>query len=65
MLASEIEALPDLSGYLKLASAPVWMRLDLPLYDVPAWTPPFVHRAIGRASTRPHQRSMADLLRVA
>jgi hypothetical protein len=28
-MASEIEQLPDLSGYLKLASQPHWKRVNL------------------------------------
>jgi hypothetical protein len=28
-MASEIEQLPDLAGYLKLASRPEWMRVVL------------------------------------
>jgi type IV secretory pathway TraG/TraD family ATPase VirD4 len=31
VLASEVEQLPDLQGYLKLASSPVWLRVALPL----------------------------------
>ena len=34
VIASEIEALPDRAGYLKLASEPVWMKVEFPLYDV-------------------------------
>jgi len=29
LMASEIEQLPDLTGYLKLASAPYWRRVEL------------------------------------
>ena len=32
VLASEIEQLPDLAGYLKLASSPAWLRVNLPSY---------------------------------
>ncbi len=31
VLPSEIEQLPDLSGYLKLASSPSWQRVQIPL----------------------------------
>ena len=31
VLASELEQLPDLSGYLKTASSRGWMRIDLPV----------------------------------
>ena len=31
VLPSEIEQLPDLSGYLKLASSPAWQRVQIPL----------------------------------
>jgi len=45
VMASEIERLPDLAGYLKLASVPDWMRVNLkpvtyPLVDVDAVTAP-------------------------
>jgi len=45
VMASEIERLPDLAGYLKLASVPDWMRVNLvpvtyPLVDVTAATAP-------------------------
>jgi hypothetical protein len=30
VMASEIEQLPDLSGYLKLASSPQWQRVNVP-----------------------------------
>ncbi len=30
VLSSEIEQLPDLTGYLKLVSAPAWMKVSLP-----------------------------------
>jgi type IV secretory pathway TraG/TraD family ATPase VirD4 len=38
LLAAEIERLPDLAGYLKLASAPDWSRVELRRHDaaVPA-----------------------------
>jgi hypothetical protein len=32
VLVSQIEQLPDLEGYLKLASAPVWRRVKLPAH---------------------------------
>lgn len=32
VMASEIEQLPDLAGYLKLASRPQWMQVALPLF---------------------------------
>jgi type IV secretory pathway TraG/TraD family ATPase VirD4 len=31
VLPSEIEQLPDLAGYLKLASSPSWARVQIPL----------------------------------
>ena len=34
VMASEIEALPDRSGYLKFASVPAWMKVEFPIYDV-------------------------------
>ena len=34
VMASEIEALPDRAGYLKLASEPVWLKVEFPVYDV-------------------------------
>jgi hypothetical protein len=45
VMASEIERLPDLSGFLKLASVPDWMRVNLepvthPVVDVSAITAP-------------------------
>ena len=30
-MGSQIEQLPDLAGYLKLASNPAWLRVSLPL----------------------------------
>ena len=41
-MASEIEALPDRAGYLKLASEPVWMKVEFPVYDLPTGAKPFV-----------------------
>ena len=45
VMASEIERLPDLAGFLKLASVPDWMRVNLvpvtyPLVDIAAATAP-------------------------
>ena len=34
LTASEIEALPDRTGYLKFASVPAWMKVEFPIYDV-------------------------------
>jgi len=34
VMASEIEVLPDRAGYLKLASEPVWMKVEFPVYDL-------------------------------
>ena len=34
VMASEIEALPDRAGYLKLASVPAWTKVEFPVYDV-------------------------------
>jgi hypothetical protein len=31
VLASELEQLPDLQGFLKIASTPAWTRVTLPL----------------------------------
>jgi len=31
VLPSEIEQLPDMAGYLKLASSPSWRRVQIPL----------------------------------
>ena len=42
VMASEIEALPDRAGYLKLASEPVWMKVEFPVYDLPTGAKPFV-----------------------
>ena len=42
VMASEIEQLPDLTGYLKFASQPAWMRVSFPVYQLPAVAPPFV-----------------------
>jgi type IV secretion system coupling TraD/TrwB family protein len=42
VMASEIEALPDRAGYLKLASEPVWMKVEFPIYDLPTSAKPFV-----------------------
>jgi hypothetical protein len=45
VMASEIERLPDLAGFLKLASNPDWMRVNLlpvtyPVVDIGAVTAP-------------------------
>jgi hypothetical protein len=45
VMASEIERLPDLAGFLKLASVPDWMRVNLvpllhPTVDISAVTAP-------------------------
>jgi type IV secretory pathway TraG/TraD family ATPase VirD4 len=42
VMASEIEQLPDLTGYLKFASQPAWMRVSFPVYQLPAVAVPFV-----------------------
>ncbi|MDP9014742.1 MAG: type IV secretion system DNA-binding domain-containing protein [Pseudomonadota bacterium] len=42
VLASEIEQLPDRTGFLKLASQPAWMKVQFPYYDVPKVAEPFV-----------------------
>ena len=39
---SEIEALPDRAGYLKLASVPAWMKVEFPVYDMRAAQKAFV-----------------------
>ena len=36
VLPSEIEQLPDLQGYLKLASHPAWMKVQFPVYGSPS-----------------------------
>jgi type IV secretory pathway TraG/TraD family ATPase VirD4 len=36
VMPSEIEQLADLTGYLKLASSPTWLKLAFPLFDRPA-----------------------------
>jgi type IV secretory pathway TraG/TraD family ATPase VirD4 len=42
VMASEIEALPDRAGYLKLASEPVWLKVEFPVYDLATGAKPFV-----------------------
>ena len=56
VMGSEIEQLPDLAGYLKLASSPAWLRVRLP----PAAQP---RRALHFAS-RPAGSNVTDLSRV-
>jgi type IV secretory pathway TraG/TraD family ATPase VirD4 len=55
VMGSEIEQLPDLSGYLKLASSPGWQRVRLraPVQQLPAEPPPRTARILTllRAST--------------
>ena len=41
VMASEIEQLPDRTGYLKFASQPAWMRVDFPYYEIPKIAEPF------------------------
>ena len=41
-MASEIEALPDRTGYLKFASVPAWMKVEFPVYDLKVVQKPFV-----------------------
>jgi len=67
VMASEIERLPDLAGFLKLASGPDWMRVDLipttyPIADVAAVTAPVQtssssHPAQPDAVSEPPRRS--------
>jgi type IV secretory pathway TraG/TraD family ATPase VirD4 len=42
VMASEIEQLPDLTGYLKTASSPSWMKLSFSRADEPAIAQAFV-----------------------
>jgi type IV secretory pathway TraG/TraD family ATPase VirD4 len=42
VLPSEIEQLPDRSGFLKIPSQPAWMRVSFPVYDIPKVAEPFV-----------------------
>jgi hypothetical protein len=35
VLASEIEQLPDRTGYLKFASQPTWMKVEFPVVELP------------------------------
>ena len=44
VMASEIEALPDRTGYLKLASVSAWMKVEFPVYDVTILKQAFVAR---------------------
>ena len=42
VMAAEIEQLPDLTGFLKFASQPGWMRVAFPVYQLPNVAVPFV-----------------------
>jgi type IV secretory pathway TraG/TraD family ATPase VirD4 len=42
VLASEIEQLPDRTGYLKFASQPSWMKVGFPVVELPRVAKPFV-----------------------
>ena len=50
VMDSQIEQLPDLAGYLKLASHPAWLRVSLPLRQPPA---------PGRSGTSPRRARSA------
>ncbi len=42
VLPAEIEQLPDRTGYLKVVSHPGWMKIEFPVYELPAVAEPFV-----------------------
>jgi hypothetical protein len=74
VMASEIERLPDLTGYLKVASVPDWMRVDLvpatyPVADIAGVTAPVSTTspvapssttAASQAPRRPRRRSQQE-----
>jgi type IV secretory pathway TraG/TraD family ATPase VirD4 len=58
VMGSEIEQLPDLAGYLKLASNPAWVRVGLrPVAAARATAAPATARGAGRILTFPRMRS--------
>jgi hypothetical protein len=58
VMGSEIEQLPDLAGYLKLASNPAWVRVGLrPVAAARATAAPATARGAGRILTFPGMRS--------
>jgi hypothetical protein len=50
VLPSEIEQLPDLAGYLKLASRAAWLATTLPITEVRSW-PVFADSGCRRRSS--------------
>ena len=62
VMGSEIEQLPDLSGYLKLASSPGWqcVRLRAPVQQLPAEPPPRTARILTlRRAPAPELRAVS------
>ena len=58
VMGSEIEQLPDLAGYLKLASNPAWVRVGLrPVAAARDTAAPATARGAGRILTFPDMRS--------
>ena len=58
VMGSQIEQLPDLAGYLKLASNPAWVRVGLrPVAAARATAAPATARGAGRILTFPGMRS--------
>ena len=51
VMASEIEVLPDRTGYLKFASVPAWMKLEFSVYDVTILQTAFVARQCGGSTS--------------
>ena len=61
-MGSEIEQLPDLGGYLKLASSPWWQRVRLraPVQQSAAEAPPRTARILTfRRAPAPEQRAVS------
>ena len=61
-MGSEIEQLPDLSGYLKLASSPGWQRVRLraPVQQLPAEPPRRTARILSfRRASAPELRAVS------
>jgi hypothetical protein len=57
VMAAQVEQLPDLAGYLKIASQPQWRRVALaPLARTakPAARPPAIATGLTRAAARQH-----------
>ena len=60
VMGSEIEQLPDLAGYLKLASNPAWVRVGLrPVAAARGTAAPATARGAGRILTFPGMRPPA------